>query len=228
MKTWLTPDGFVGDDPASKRNARWLFSILLLLVLLMLLAACSTHKPYTPPPLPAQPPGWFPPGCGDFNFSSNATGYCTDSSIRPRMGQTLRMTYTVTGDVSLLKPSDVNDIPPVTISLFIWRNGDDVTCIGQMQQYRWWSSMNVLTAGTHTITAKLSPEFWTDCYGKRGTDNPALFEAAINDPRGIGFTTGGSYFAGHGIVATGPGVHFKVDSFTVESLTKKRKHRRRP
>jgi hypothetical protein len=32
MKSWLLPDGFIGDDPSSKHNARWLAVFLAILV----------------------------------------------------------------------------------------------------------------------------------------------------------------------------------------------------
>jgi hypothetical protein len=36
MKTWFFPDGFVGDDPSSKHNARWLSIMLLFFALIMI------------------------------------------------------------------------------------------------------------------------------------------------------------------------------------------------
>lgn len=228
MKTWFSPDGFIGDDPASKRNARWLFTILLLLILLIL-AACSSHTPWTPPPLPQAPPGWSPitgqgtQPCNDFDFpTNNLVGYCYNGSIKPRLGQYIHMTFTITGDASQLVP-DGDALPP-TMSLFLWRDGDNMTCLGSMQQYRWWTAKTTLTAGTHTVTARLTPENWTDCYGGNGAANPSLFEAALNDLRGVGYTFGGRDFAGHGIRASGP-VHFTLNSFTVDSISKRRKHR---
>ena len=37
MKTWLFPDGFVGDDPSSKRNASWLVAVFLTFLVSLLI-----------------------------------------------------------------------------------------------------------------------------------------------------------------------------------------------
>jgi hypothetical protein len=39
MKTWLFPDGFIGDDPSSKGNACWLGAMIGFYVLIAFLLA---------------------------------------------------------------------------------------------------------------------------------------------------------------------------------------------
>jgi hypothetical protein len=41
---WLWPDGFVGDDPASRRNARWLALALALIALIALIPAAAMSQ----------------------------------------------------------------------------------------------------------------------------------------------------------------------------------------
>lgn len=205
---------------------RALIPLAITAFLLTVLAACE-HKPYTPPPLPPAPAGWNPVSCSDFDFpTNNLVGYCYNGSLRASLGQYIRMTFTITGDASQLVPYETADTPPATLRLFLWRAGDNMTCVGSMQQYRWWTGMTNLTAGTHTVTARLVPEDWTDCYGQSGSTNPALFQATLNDLRGIGFTFGGQSFAGHGVKSLAPGVHFHLDSYTIQSSTLKKRRRR--
>jgi hypothetical protein len=52
----MFPDGFIGDDPTSRRNARWLVLFLLPIVLIAL-CSCTT-------PQPAGPDLWRIPGIG--------------------------------------------------------------------------------------------------------------------------------------------------------------------
>ena len=45
MKTWFTPDGFIGDDPSSKRNARVLaVELFFLIFVAVFLLYAATHN----------------------------------------------------------------------------------------------------------------------------------------------------------------------------------------
>lgn len=191
------------------------------LILALLLAGCSSDN--GPSPQPQPPPsatGWaasFSKGivaCDDFNFGE--LHYCTKAQPA-KAGQTITMKWTISGTGTLHNVGQ-GDIDPPTLRLFLWRAGDNMSCAGQMQQYRWWGveTKTDLVIGTQQATStKLDPALWTDCYGKSGADNPALFQAAIDNAQGLGFTMGGQYFAGHGVAANGQ-VHFHVDSFQIQ------------
>jgi hypothetical protein len=45
----------------------------------------------------------------------------------------------------------------------------------------------------------VSPENFTQVFGKRGSDFPQQFQAAMSNLANVGFTFGGTRSAGHGI-----------------------------
>lgn len=183
----------------------------------LLLAACNDDNPA--PPAPPSYSYWT------FVYSSNVSGACDDfdfpqqdgahycvKALHASLGQSITMSFTITGDGTLVPPGDS---PPGTTRLFLWRRGDNMTGAGQYQQYRYWSTSTNLSPGSHTVTISLSPENWTDVYGQSGSANPGAFSAALSDLQGIGYTFGGRDFAGHGDYAQGV-VHFHLDQYMVQ------------
>jgi hypothetical protein len=151
--------------------------------------------------------------CDDFEWSNGSAHYCS-KKMPVRMGQTITLTFTLTGDVY---PIEAADSPPAALRLFLWRAGDNMTCAGDYQQFRFWTGKVDLTPGTHMISAKVDPALWTDCYGQPGSVKPALFQALLNNIAGVGYTFGGQSFAGHGVAKReGGSAHFTVNSFTVQ------------
>ena len=100
------------------------------------------------------------------------------------------------------------------VRLFIQRRGDDMSAVGNMQHYRWWSTAAVqeLAPGSYVLTASLDPSQWTSVYGTRGSMVPDLFAAAMSDAESVGVTFGGGSFYGHGVFANGGAATFRVDS----------------
>lgn len=193
------------------------------------LADCGGGGGNNPPPLPPpQSTGWMAfnsPGisrCDDFDFGE--LHYCTKQQLRPQLGQTISITFTVSGSGSLY-PTGAGDILPAKITLFLWRRNDPLTCIGQ---YRYWSAqrLDLVVNATQTFSVQVDPSQWTDCYGHSAADDPASFQTVLNDLVGVGYTMGGAYFAGHGVAANGP-VHFKLQSFTIDGQNYGRKRKRK-
>jgi hypothetical protein len=140
------------------------------------------------------------------------------------VGQMLTMTFTLSGDGTLF-PTGAGDIRPATIHLFMQRQNDDLSCAGTKQQYRWWAARLELTGpGTYTISAPITPENWTDCFGQSGSANPAAFADAVNNLAVVGYTFGGAYFSGHGAAADGL-VHFTLNQFGTTQGSKRKGHR---
>ncbi len=173
------------------------------------------------------PPGWTAyfgttqgQRCDDFDFpTSGSINYCVNGGLRPLVGQTISMTFTISGQVV---PVEAADIPPASLRLFIWRAGDNLSCGGVYQQYRIWSNKVDLIPGTQTITARLSGDNWTDCYGQ--SPSPAIFQDILNNLAGVGYTFGGQYFAGHGVRANGS-AHFTLNNFSFGNQKHKKKRR---
>jgi hypothetical protein len=189
------------------------------LLLPLFLTACGGGNNPSPPPSPSS--GWtfeyssnVSNPCSDFDFPSrDGAHYCVNGAVKPKAGQTITMSFTISGS-GTLAVVDPNDTLPATIHLFMQRAGDDLSCIGQFQQYRYWAARTVLAGpNTYTVTAPVTPSQWTDCYGKPGSDLPAQFQAVLNNLSGVGYTFGGKSFAGHGVYATGGSVHFKLNTY---------------
>lgn len=193
---------------------------IITILLALTLVACSrdSGSKYTPPPQNSlvnwtSYAGTVSGTCDNFNFGE--PHYCI-KSMSVKAGQTIRMTFTTSGTGMLYPPGD---IPPPMITLFLWRRGDDLSCAGPMQQFRYWlrPRVPIVVGTTQTITAVIDPANFTDCYGKSGADNPAAFAAALQNLYAVGYTFGGASFAGHGVAANGQ-VHFTLNSYTVGAL----------
>jgi hypothetical protein len=135
-------------------------------------------------------------------------------AVAPNM--TVTLNYTVTGSSDFQQtpqsgqPSDVN---PATISLFIWRQGDDLSCNGAFASYRMWAAKRNLVIGANqVIGAPLISNNWTNCYGQHG---PTGFLGTLQNLLGIGFTFGGQNFNGHGVYNP-RGAGFIIEDFTVK------------
>jgi hypothetical protein len=77
------------------------------------------------------------------------------ASIAP--GQTVTLVYSIEGSNPVWEVSDPTDVPPVTMHLFLWRSGDDLSCNGVMASYRFWTPSGVtLNLGdSQTLTSVL-------------------------------------------------------------------------
>jgi hypothetical protein len=129
------------------------------------------------------------------------------------IGKTMTLTYTLTGNATF-KPSDASDINPPTISLFIWRAGDNLTCAGTYAGYRQFLvARSNLQFGTHTVSAVIEPANWTGCYGG---EVASAFTEAVANAAYMGFTLSGQYFAGHGVDVVSGSATFTIDSFSVQ------------
>lgn len=195
--------------------------------LALFLAACGGGGGSSPPP-PLPSPTWqfaYSQGvsgsCDNFDFpQSDGAHYCI-RQMGLSVGQTLTMTFTLSGNGTLY-PTGAGDIAPATIHLFMQRRNDDLSCVGEKQQYRWWAGRLELTGpGTYTIRAQITPDNWSDCRGISGGANPGLFADTVNNLAVVGYTFGGAYFAGHGAAANGP-VHFTLNQFSTTQGKRKK------
>ncbi len=150
------------------------------------------------------PPGW------KFNFPP--AGHVNYVNVHILQDISAAKQVTITGHIEGGPFVPVSDTPPATFSLYIQRQGDDLTGLGAMADYRWWAPKNVLLPGNFSIMAALDPAVWGNVLGQRGDTRLAGFRAALKHCANIGFTCGGYSFAGHGV--KGAGV-FHCSSFTV-------------
>ena len=98
-----------------------------------------------------------------------------------------------------------DEVPPWTgMRFYLQRKGDDMTCSGDMASYRWWSNpvtfrLDPKQTGQVTVTVKINPNQWSNCWGKSGTQAAGLFWNAWKNPDRVGVTFGPSCRAGHGV-----------------------------
>ena len=140
--------------------------------------------------------------CDDFQFGE--LHYCV-KQFHAQVGQTISMTFTLSG-TGTLYPVQVGELPPATLRLFV--SGDP----SGYSATRWWcptSKTDLIVPGTYTVTCTISSE-WTGVGG--GMPTPAI--GGINY---VGYTTGGQYFAGHGVAANG-NVRMTINRYDVSEI----------
>ena len=146
--------------------------------------------------------------------SQGSANYLIYGATQPLQAGLTMKAYVHIEASSVLKP--VSDEPPATMRLFFERKGDDLTGNGDMQSYRWWSasSIDISNTGDYILTETLTPDRWTDVYGRNGSAVPELFQAALNEVGNVGMTFGGKSFAGHGDAAEGGAVVFTLTYYS--------------
>jgi hypothetical protein len=135
----------------------------------------------------------FPP------CSSNHVHYVYENSGPIAVGQTTAMTYSISGAATFQAPGDSL---PATLHLFLQRQGDDLSGDGPKEFYRLWAARMVLEVGSFNVSQVLQPPLWTGVFGRNPT--AAQFADTLGNLAHVGFTFGGSSFAGYGVCANSP------------------------
>jgi hypothetical protein len=158
-----------------------------------------------------------PPMSFAFPGPNQTAGYFyTQLPIVPKTGQTLTLTFSVDGSNPVWQNNpNGGDSGAPTMHLFLWRKGDDLSCNGDLAQYRMFAARTPLVLGDNQIiSVPLATDTWTGCYAAHSTD--AQWSDLLNNLLGAGFTFGGQNFAGHGLYLSTGSATFKVNSFTVQ------------
>jgi hypothetical protein len=129
-------------------------------------------------------------------------------------GKTITIKFELVGTAELLA-SDPGETCPCSLSLYLQQQGDTLRAADEFK--RWWSHKIPLNAQGEALVV-VSPENWTQVFGKKGTDFPQQFQAAMSNLANVGFTFGGTSFAGHGIyVKQGTGsVRFVLKEYSIK------------
>lgn len=175
---------------------------------------------------------------GSFDFhccdASQVSGYYyTQLPAVPKVGQTLTLNYTVTGNNPVWQQAPASggnsetDINPPTLHLFLWRKGDDLSCSatnvtygpdghtvasrnGGFADYRLFAGRTPLVLGANqTVSVTLDAAHWTNCWGSP----PLAIGDELNNLIGAGVTFGGQWFAGHAIYLSSGDAKFTINSF---------------
>jgi hypothetical protein len=126
-------------------------------------------------------------------------------------GKMITIKFELVGTGELLA-SDPGETCPCSVSLYLQQQGDTAD-----EFKRWWSHKIPLNQQGEASVV-VSPENWTQVFGKRGIDFLQQFQAATSQLANIGFTFGGTSFAGHGIyVKQGSGsVRFVLKEYSIK------------
>ena len=129
-------------------------------------------------------------------------------------GKAISIKFELIGAGELLT-SDPSETCPCSVSLYLQQQGDTLTAADEFK--RWWSHKIPLNPQGDALVV-VSPENFTQVFGKRGSDFPQQFQAAMSNLANVGFTFGGTRSAGHGIyVKQGTGsVRFVLKEYSVK------------
>lgn len=144
---------------------------------------------------PSSEDGWsfqIPQSPNHVNYIDTAHGIAGKSRIT--------MTFEIVADPSvkfLPKPEQYAQASTTAkIRLYFQKANDNWAQLDG----RWWSQSMDLSIGTHTLSADLVSDQWTNINGQH---DAALFSGALAASARLGFTFGGD-FAGHGMFSSGP------------------------
>ena len=199
----------------------------------LLLASCGESSTQQPMPIPSPPSNgseWsILSGIPVFIDAAGRSYFTFGTVPSPAVNYLTRPVDNVSGSISMSYTITTTGAPvfdyrtnpnntcgpgfPGTVRLFIQRQGDDMSAVGPMAQYRYWSADGVATLapGSTTLTATLEPSRWTDVSGKSGAELPAAFADALRYAGRVGVTFGGGCFAGHGVFVTGGTATFTIN-----------------
>ena len=152
-----------------------------------------------------------------FDFPNvDGVHYVVENISGLRQGQIINMTFSVTGDGTVLS---VQGGTPGKVTLYMQRAGDNLSGAGAYQQYRYWAGghSTSLVAGDYTISVQLNPDQWGDVFGASGSQYPNGFADCVTNANLIGFTFGdpGLGATGHGCYVPNGNARFTLKSFTV-------------
>jgi len=231
---YLTADAFGVLDiqwGSSSTEATKLMKALLI-VLAVLISFTGGKKDSGPANMPTNPAatsGWsirYSPGMPP-SMSQNADGtyyvdlpyqdglhYVVQGAQGNLTGKAITIKFELVGAGELLA-SDPGETCPCSVSLYLQQQGDTLKAADEFK--RWWSHKIPLNRQGEASVV-VSPENWTQVFGKRGSDFPPQFQAAMSNLANVGFTFGGTSFAGHGIyVKQGTGyVRFVLKEYSIK------------
>src|SRR5262249_15297416 len=123
------------------------------------------------------------------------------SPPRIRVGQTISLKFSLSGNGTIDAAISAGEENPPTISLFIQRKGDNYSGAGPYKFYRYFSRSRITlgSASDYELKVPLIFENWSDVGGPDlGVGTPDTFKACVDNAEFVGFTFGGKFFAGHG------------------------------
>ena len=192
----------------------------------VLLSACD-KSPAPPPVVPNKPSSeWtfvYSPNMpktmkgNKFTYpDKDGVHYVLKSSVNndeKLLDKTITLKFKLTGTGTPL-PVPGSDEPPATVSVIIFRKGDN----WQNRDHRWWFRQRAnLTSvpGEYSIVAHVEAAEWGNVDGIPGDKRPGEFASTANNVGAYGFTFGGKSFAGHGQYAKQP-VEFELLEWSIK------------
>jgi hypothetical protein len=136
----------------------------------------------------------------------------------------ITLSYVITGDQPVFdyrtNPNNTcGPGKPGALSLYIQRQGDDMSAMGVMAYYRWFAVPERvdLALGSVTLTVSLKDvSKWVSVYSSDPAVNASYWQPALASVGNIGFVLGGGCFAGHGVALTSGSATFTLKSYVVQ------------
>ena len=129
------------------------------------------------------------------------------TSVGPLAGaRQITMRYRIDAARGTRFVADESPSEPATVSLYFQRRGDNWSARGRYGSYRWYvppRAVIPLAPGVHTVTVRFD-EPWGNVNGVPNSQDPAGYQAALEDSARLGVAFGSSGLRSHGVYATGP------------------------
>lgn len=157
----------------------------------------------------------FSDGTYFFYFPSSPTGihYVMKQAPSLQMGQAVKLEFNLSGAGTVVPAQG----DKASVSLILQRKDDNLSGTGPYQQYRYFHMSAPLINGDGSLCATLTPDQWSDVWGKSGMEFQTQFADCVANAAYIGFGCGdpGAGATGHGAYATNGDVRFTIKSFEV-------------
>jgi hypothetical protein len=157
-------------------------------------------------------------GAWSFDFPSFESGghvnYVQTPFNATKTLHNVTVTFVVDSDAPQYHVMDSTDHPPATVHFFFEIQNDDLV----EADGRWWADPSKYNLGSYdnhviTITVPLTPDCWTDVFGKSTSTS---FYASLAKVGWIGVTFGGQDFWGHGVALAGGRSKYVLQNFYVD------------
>lgn len=150
-----------------------------------------------------------------FDFPTSPTGihYVLRQAPSLQMGQVVKLSFRL-GGVGTVVPAQGEK---AQVSLIVQRKDDNLSGSGPLQQYRYFHFSAPLVDGDGSLSATLTPDQWSDVFGKSGMEFQTQFADCIANAAYIGFCLGdpGVGASGHGAYVTNGNASFTINSFDI-------------
>jgi hypothetical protein len=147
-------------------------------------------------------------------------------SVKLRQTVTLTFRLKTMSGKPIFKSLDTAPAPPAlkpNFRIMFQRKGDDWTCSGGKEHYRWWATgancaflQPSLDTGTLIYSIKITPQNFSNCWGKPATQYKSEFKACLANLDNEQITWGGGNSFAHGINTANGQARYELFTFKIQ------------